>query len=411
MRDPNQRRIEYTQVIWEITKQLREAESLADALRSSLEEVVRAIGAEAGSIWFYNEAGDGRIYPSFWIGTADMVGLSLAPGEGIAGSVVQSGRSEAVLDCAVDPRWAGRFDESTGFVTRSMICVPLINKYKVIGCIEIINKVDDSLYDEEDIALCENLAMLTAIAVDDRGLDLGFAKVKPVLMSLRAVTKTYGEGDIATRVLKGVNLDVLEGEFLVVLGESGCGKTTLLNILGGMDKADGGSVTINGLDIGAMSERQLTEYRREQVGFIFQTCNLMPNLTALQNLMYIAEICREPLDPAHELELVGLAKRMDHYPAQLSGGEQQRVAIARALIKAPRFILADEPTAALDVDSYIDVLTLLEQTVRQRGCTLIMVTHNIDIAKMADRVVHMRNGKIDRITVNAHPISAAELRE
>lgn len=177
------RRIDYTQVIWEITKQLQEAESLEEALRFSLNKVVEAVNAEAGTIWFYNSKGDGRIYPSFWIGGADLTGLSLAAGEGIAGGVVETGKTTVVKNCQEDERWAGRFDKKTGFMTKSMICVPLINKYEVIGCIQIINKKDGTLYDEEDVKLSENLAMLTAIAVDSRGLNLGFAEEKPIIFS------------------------------------------------------------------------------------------------------------------------------------------------------------------------------------------------------------------------------------
>ena len=231
-------RINYTQVVWEITRLLQEAESLEDALRTSLGEVVKAVGAEAGTIWFYNSSGDQRIYPSFIIGGADLTGMSLSMGEGIAGTVVQQGKTTVVKDCQSDARWAGRFDEATGFVTRSMVCVPLINKYEVIGCIQIINKKDGSLYDDADVELCENLAMLTAIAVDEKGLNLGFAEERKAILSLRDVTKTFGSGETEIQILKGVNLDVREGEFLVILGESGCGKSTMLNIIGGDGSID-----------------------------------------------------------------------------------------------------------------------------------------------------------------------------
>lgn len=177
-------RINYTQVVWEITRLLQDAESLEEALRTSLGEVVKAVGAEAGTIWFYNSKGDKRIYPSFTIGGADLTGMSLAEGEGIAGQVVKEGKTTVVKDCQSDARWAGRFDESTGFVTKSMVCVPLINKYEVIGCIQIINKKDGSLYNDADVDLCENLAMLTAIAIDDKGLNLGFAEEKKSIISL-----------------------------------------------------------------------------------------------------------------------------------------------------------------------------------------------------------------------------------
>lgn len=401
------KRIDNTQVIWEITKQLQEAASLEDALRFSLGQVVAAVGAEAGTIWFYNSKGDGRIYPSFWIGGGDLTGLSLAAGEGIAGAVVESGKTTTVRDCQKDARWAGRFDAKTGFVTKSMVCVPLVNQYEVIGCIQIINKKDGSLYDDADVKICEELAMLTAIAVEGRGLNLGFAQQKPILLSLRNVTKTYGQGETQVQVLRGVNLDVREGEFLVILGESGCGKSTLLNIIGGMDTMTGGTFHFGNEDYSHADEKTLTAYRRNSIGFIFQAYNLMPTLTAEENLRFIGELCPHPMDAEEALKRVGLAERKHHYPAQMSGG-QQRVSIARALVKRPRMILADEPTAALDYETSIEVLTALEEVIRG-GTTVLMVTHNEEIAKMADRVIRMKGGVVSEVMVNAHPASAKEL--
>ena len=251
---------------------------MEDALRESLNQVVKAVGAEAGTVWTYNIRGDKRIYPSFWIGGADLTGMSLAAGEGIAGTVVEQGKTTVVKDCQSDPRWAGRFDEATGFVTRSMICVPLVNQYEVIGCIQIINKKDGTLYNDEDVSLCENLAMLTAIAIDGRGLNRGMTTEKPAILSLRNVTKTFGEGETKLQILKGVNLDVREGEFLVILGESGCGKSTMLNIIGGMDQLTTGTFTFDGQDYSHADEKTLTMYRRHSVGFIFQAYNFMPTL-------------------------------------------------------------------------------------------------------------------------------------
>ena len=401
-------RINYTQVVWEITKLLQEAESLEDALRTSLSVVVKAVGAEAGTIWFYNSAGDRRIYPSFIIGGADLTGMSLAEGEGIAGQVVQSGKTTVVKDCQKDERWAGRFDEATGFVTKSMICVPLINKYETIGCIQIINKKDGSLYDDADVDLCENLAMLTAIAIDGRGLNLGFAEEKKSIISLRGVTKVFGQGDTQIQILKGVNLDVREGEFLVILGESGCGKSTMLNIIGGMDQLTGGTFLFDGEDYSHADEKTLTMYRRHSVGFIFQAYNLMPTLTAKENLEFIGELCEDPMDAEAALERVGLLGRKDNYPSQMSGGQQQRVSIARALMKKPRLILADEPTAALDYETSIEVLTVLEEVIKA-GTTMLMVTHNEEIAKMANRVIRMKGGVVAEIIVNRHPAAAKEL--
>ena len=401
-------RLNYTQVVWEITKLLQEAESLENALRTSLSEVVKAVGAEAGTIWFYNSAGDRRIYPSFIIGGADLTGMSLAEGEGIAGQVVQSGKTTVVKDCQKDERWAGRFDEATGFVTKSMVCVPLINKYETIGCIQIINKKDGSLYDDADVALCEDLAMLTAIAIDGRGLNLGFAEEKKSIISLRGVTKVFGQGDTQIQILKGVNLDVREGEFLVILGESGCGKSTMLNIIGGMDQLTGGTFLFDGEDYSHADEKTLTMYRRHSVGFIFQAYNLMPTLTAKENLEFIGELCEDPMDAEAALERVGLLGRKDNYPSQMSGGQQQRVSIARALMKKPRLILADEPTAALDYETSIEVLTVLEEVIKA-GTTMLMVTHNEEIAKMANRVIRMKGGVVAEIIVNRHPAAAKEL--
>ena len=401
-------KIEYTQVVWEITTMLQKAESLEKALRDSLGAVVKAVGAEAGTIWFYNAAEDKKIYPSFWIGGSDLTGLSLEFGEGIAGTVIKEGKSTVVKDCKNDKRWASHFDNITGFDTKSMVCVPLINKYEVIGCIQIINKKDGSLYNDDDINLCENLAMLTAIAVDGRGLNLGFTESKKSIISLRDVTKTFGSGENQLQVLKGVNLDIREGEFLVILGESGCGKSTMLNIIGGMDQLTTGTFLFDGKDYSKADEKTLTEYRRHSVGFIFQAYNLMPTLTAEENLDFIGELCEDSMNAAEALERVGLAQRKDNYPAQMSGGQQQRVSIARALVKKPRIILADEPTAALDYETSIEVLTVLEEVIKS-GTTLLMVTHNEEIAKMANRVIRMKGGVVAEVIVNRHPASAKEL--
>lgn len=401
-------KVNYTQVVWEITRLLQDSESLEEALRVSLGMVVKAVDAEAGTIWFYNKNGDGRIYPSFWIGGGDLTGLSLAAGEGIAGAVVEQGITTVVKDCQSDKRWAGRFDKKTGFVTRSMICVPLINKYEVIGCIQIINKNDGSLYEDADVDLAENLAMLTAIAVDAKGLNLGFAKKKPILLSLKNITKTFGSGETQVQVLKGVNLDIREGEFLVILGESGCGKSTMLNIIGGMDSPTSGAVIFDNKDYANASESELTDFRRNSVGFIFQAYNLMPTLTAEENLNFIGELSENSMSAAEALKSVGLLEKRKNYPAQMSGGQQQRVSIARALVKRPRLILADEPTAALDYETSIEVLTVLEEVIKS-GTTLLMVTHNEEIAKMANRVIRMQGGVVAEVTMNNRPVSAKEL--
>ena len=289
-----------------------------------------------------------------------------------------------------------------------MICVPLLNKYEVIGCIQIINKTDGSLYDDEDVKICEDLAMITAIAVDSRGLNLGFTEEKPIIISLRDVTKTFGQGETELQVLRGVNLDIREGEFLVILGESGCGKSTLLNIIGGMDQMTSGTFLFDGKDYSHADEQTMTMYRRNSVGFIFQAYNLMPTLTAKENLDFIGELCENAMDADEALSCVGLSERKGNYPAQMSGGQQQRVSIARALVKRPRIILADEPTAALDYETSIEVLSVLEEVIHS-GTTILMVTHNEEIAKMADRVIRMKGGVVAEVMLNAHPAGAKEL--
>lgn len=231
---------------------------------------------------------------------------------------------------------------------------------------------------------------------------------KKVLLSTRDITRTFKNGEIVTPVLKGVSLEVFEGEFLVILGESGCGKTTFLNILGGLDKPDSGSFSFMNRELAGASNKELTNYRREDVGYIFQSFNLMPNLTAKRNVELIAELVKKPMKSWEVLELVGLADKMNNYPSELSGGQQQRVSVARALVKRPKLILADEPTSALDYATSIEVLSVLENVVA-KGTTIIMVTHNEEITKMAHRYIRFRDGVASDPIVNEKPCKASEL--
>lgn len=222
------------------------------------------------------------------------------------------------------------------------------------------------------------------------------------------VCKYYQTGSVKIAAADHLNFYVDKGEFCIIVGPSGAGKTTLLNILGGMDNCDEGNVWLDGRNVSRFSARELTTYRRYDVGFVFQFYNLVQNLTALENVELASEICRDPLDPTETLRSVGLGERLNNFPAQLSGGEQQRVSIARALVKRPKLILADEPTAALDYATGIEVLTLIEKVVAD-GTSVVMVTHNEEITKMADRVIRMRGGYIDEVLVNRHPVKAADL--
>lgn len=222
-------------------------------------------------------------------------------------------------------------------------------------------------------------------------------------IEFRDVEKNYKMGDQLIRASAGVTFDIEEGEFCVIVGASGAGKTTVLNMLGGMDSCDGGTITLGGDRISDYDQKALTKYRRLDVGFVFQFYNLVPNLTALENVELAAQICPQPLDAAETLELVGLQGRMNNFPAQLSGGEQQRVSIARALAKNPRILLCDEPTGALDYQTGKTVLKLLQDTCRSTGKTVIVITHNQAICAMADRVIRMKSGKVVETRINPEP--------
>ena len=217
---------------------------------------------------------------------------------------------------------------------------------------------------------------------------------RPEVFRVRGLTKIYGCGATEVRALAGVDLDLYAGELVVLLGPSGSGKTTLLNNLGGLDLPTAGELLYRGMDLPAASEDQLTRFRRENVGFVFQFYNLIPSLTARENVALITEIARNPMPPEAALEMVNLGARLDHFPAQLSGGEQQRVAIARAIAKQPEVLLCDEPTGALDVRTGIVVLEAIERANRELGTLTVIITHNAVMAEMADRVIHLSDGRV-----------------
>ena len=240
-------------------------------------------------------------------------------------------------------------------------------------------------------------------------LQYGVAEVFVAYLSLKGITKEYRMGEITIKALSGVDLEVEQGELCIVVGPSGAGKTTLLNILGGMDSCTAGEIVLDGEHIERYDRRQLTAYRRDTVGFVFQFYNLVQNLTALENVELAAQICKKPLDAAQVLTQVGLGDRLANFPAQLSGGEQQRVAIARALAKNPKLMLCDEPTGALDYQTGKQVLKLLQDTCREQGMSVIIITHNSALAPMADRVVHIKNGTAASVERNAHPLPVTEI--
>ncbi len=382
--------------------------SMSNALAEALDQLRNELDADYAVIWLVNND-DQRLYAVAHSGDDLITGLSIEKSESYQGKVISGYEPEFISDISGDPHFPAGNEDITGLKTKNAYYVPmLLGKNTAIGCVQIVNKADGK-YSESDISLCRLFAGITAMIINEKSFTFSPAADKKVIMSFRNVVKDYPSGSETLRVLKGVDLDIFENEFLVILGESGCGKSTMLNIIGGMDSMTEGSMQIDGKDFSHPTENQLTDYRRDYIGFIFQAYNLMPNLTALENIEFIAENCPNHGDPKEALDMVGLSSRAGNYPSMMSGGQQQRVSIARAIVKNPRLILADEPTAALDYSTGLEVLRVMEKLVKEKHTTIVMVTHNIEIAKMADRVVRFKNGKIASIQINLWPVSADEL--
>ena len=398
---------EYIQVIWDVTDALQEEKQVENGLSVCLSILGKTLGCENGFAWLFDEK-DKRLYVVACHGKADVTGVSIRDDQGIPGRVFREQSIVKMDDCAKDSDFKPGEDEETGIKTENMICVPLRTRGNVYGCIQMINKADGPFTDE-DVMLCGNIAALAASDIEDKGYSVHIRQEKKAIISLRDVKKKFPSGDSEITVLKGIDLDIYEGEFLVILGESGCGKSTMLNIIGGMDFLTEGTVTVDGKDFSHPSDKELTEYRRDYIGFIFQSYNLMPNLSALENIEFVAENSKNPMNPEDALAIVGMSQRAGHFPAQMSGGQQQRISIARALAKNPRVILADEPTAALDFQTGQEVLVIVEDIVRNQGKTVVMITHNAEIGKMADRVIKLRGGLISSVRVNLKPLKAVEI--
>ena len=231
-----------------------------------------------------------------------------------------------------------------------------------------------------------------------------------IVVEAKNVTKQFQLGEVVVNALNGVSFTIEEGELVVILGPSGSGKSTMVNIIGGIDTVTGGELYYNGEAVHRMNKNELTRYRRDHIGFIFQFYNLMPNLTAIENIDLAAQLAKEPLDSTELLRKVGLDGRADHYPSRMSGGQQQRVAIARAVCKNPDLLLCDEPTGALDIRTGVEILNLLSEFNKEYGKTVIIITHNADIAQIADRTFYFRDGLIEKIVRNEHPLKPDEVQ-
>ncbi len=387
--------------------QLMEGDDIVSSLSDALEALIQAVSAGTGVIWLKNRDTE-HIYSVISVGEDSVAGFSIEYGQGIVGECCESTEPIDVKDAGQDSRFPAGKDEITGIEMKNAFFMPMVLRRDTIGCIELIDRTVPEL-SEDNIWLIRSFSGIVSMFIDEKGFSYAPDVEKKVIMSLRGIKKDYPSGMDVAHILKGVDLDIYENELLVILGESGCGKSTLLNIIGGMDSLTEGEITIDGRDFSHPTEKELTEFRRDMIGFIFQAYNLMPNLTAIENVKFIAEICKDPGDPAEAIKMVGLTERANNYPSMMSGGQQQRVSIARAIVKKPRIILADEPTAALDFTTGQEVLELIESLIEQKITTVVMVTHNVEIAKMANRVVRVKNGKIASIRVNAWPMKAADI--
>ena len=391
-----------TETTMQILEQLLKESSAEEMMSSGLELLAGALKSEAGALWVPGEK-ENQLYPAFCVGPVE---LTAGTDTGIEGAVFRDGKPRLIPGEAEETETA--FNRA-GFPLRSGICVPLKTRKKVLGSLIIVNRRDGSVYTPAEQLLCGRIAALIAMAMEEESYVYRVPEKKEVLLRARGIVKDFPSGDEKLRVLKGIDLDIYKGEFVVLLGESGCGKSTLVNVIAGMDQMTEGTLEVEGRDLSHPTDRELTAFRRSDVGFVFQNYNLMPNLTALENVRFLAELVPDPMLAEEALEKVGLADRADHFPSMLSGGQQQRVSIARAIVKKPKLIFADEPTAALDYRTSIEVLSVFEEIVRSQETTVVMITHNPEIARMADRVIRIRDGRIAGVKTNRQPVRAREL--
>lgn len=399
-------KLAYAIQIGKINEEITKADGLEDALKKGLQCVSSYTKATYSILWYMDSEDNSVLHPYYWIGNKDFTDSKRKFSEGVVGCVCQNERSEIYYEYkeGTDTELESNLGDEK---ISSMMCIPFMNQDKLLGCIQLVN-TNGELYDEEMSDVVEIMTLMISIKIKEEGWFNKGWDFKNALIQIRNLRKTYKSGDTNIEVLKGIDLDIYEGEFLVILGESGCGKSTLLNIVGGMIEAESGSVLYNQKEIIGSSKDELTKYRRDCVGFIFQSYNLMPTLTVKQNIDFVGELVQSPVDSMDLLKKINLLDKKDVYPAKLSGGQQQRVSIARALVKNQQLILADEPTAALDYHTSLEILELIAE-MKKEGKTLVMVTHNEEIAKMADRVIRLRDGRIYEFSINRNPLPASEL--
>ena len=403
----HQNELNLYRVLGKIHSFVSTATDFDEAIRGASRIIVESRIADNVIVWSADRRSGGACFPYYWICPVDLTARACFMGSGIVGSVCEKNMAESCFDFLKEATPEDR-ELLAGTDAASVVCTPFSINDDFEGCVEFIRCGSAAPFTADEAEMCSVLTMIAEIYIKE-AVPVSEHTQKEVLLSAKGIRKSFVSGGITTEVLKGVNVDVFEGELLCLQGESGCGKSTFLNIAGGLLSADSGSLTFMGREISDMSEDALTEYRRDHIGFVFQSYNLMPNLTAKQNLDLIAELVKEPMDSSEALALVGMGEKADNYPSQLSGGQQQRISIARALVKRPKMIFADEPTAALDYKTSIEVLSVFEK-IKETGATILMVTHNEEITRMADRVIRFRDGRTYEIIVNHRPSKAVELK-
>ena len=403
----NKNDLKYFKIIGKMHTSISSAKKYDEAVTACLKIILENSMADYAVIWKADLSVTPTLYPMYWICPIDLSSHSYPSGIGIVGKSFENGKTETIFDFRQDAEQS-LLECFSGIDISSVTCIPLFSGDVCHGCVQFIKSAENGLFTQDDVDTCELLAMMAQMELEAEAPLENYAPHEKILLSVKNIHKYFQNGETMAHVLKGINLDIYEGEFVCLLGESGCGKSTFLNIIGGLEKADSGTFTFCDKEYQNASEEELTDYRRKNIGFVFQSYNLMPNLTGKQNLDLIGELVDEPMDSSEALKIVGLTDKTDSYPSQLSGGQQQRVSIARAIVKKPKVIMADEPTAALDFKTSIEVLDVFADVVKN-GTTLIMVTHNEEITKMADRVVRFRNGKVYEVTINRNPKHASEL--
>lgn len=384
---------------------ISKAKTIDEAIKSGLTIVQRECGIDYSVAWLFDKKTE-QLRPVTSFCPVDLTYKSYKPGEEMVGKAYEENRSYRLTDDSSLKEYA---EKLFSISIESELIVPLSDRSGTFGCVQFVNKKGNMSMTGDVMDILDIMVNMIGLLIEsNEDIEIDWKLNNPIIR-VRNLVKEFKNGDGSiSRVLKGMNFDVYEGEFLVFLGESGCGKSTLLNIIGGIDNATEGEVYYKDFCVTKANPKELIEYRKNQIGFIFQSYNLMPNLNAKENIELISEMVSDPMDTMEALKAVGLEGRADKYPSQLSGGQQQRISIARALAKKPDIIIADEPTAALDYTTSIGILSVLEEILKN-GTTIIMVTHNEEITKMADRIIKIRNGVPYKININRNPKHATDL--